>query len=102
MAGNEENISIPVLLGEGDYLQRMLGEVAQWRKQYLHCGRLKSFDGTPIQYYYAINPKPRGSMVMLHGFCEFIGKYRRCSILSSRPAIMFFSMNSGDMGAAVK
>ena len=76
MAGNEENISIPVILGEGDYLQRMLGEVAQWRKQYLHSGRLKSFDGTPIQYYYAINPKPRGSMVMLHGFCEFIGKYR--------------------------
>ena len=76
MTNSWVNISAPKLLGEEDYLQRMMGEVADWRKQYLHTGQLKSYDKTPIRYYYALNPDARGTIVVLHGFCEFIGKYR--------------------------
>ena len=76
MTNSTVSMSAQKLLGEEDYLQRMMGEVADWRRQYLHTGQIKSYDKTLIRYYYAINPEARGTIVVLHGFCEFIGKYR--------------------------
>ena len=64
------------LLGDDDYAARMKGEVTVWRENNLHVGTFNSFDGTQIAYYYAINPNARGTIVVLHGFSEFIGKYR--------------------------
>ena len=67
---------MPFLLGEDDYQSRMLGEVDSWRRSHLHHGILKSFDGAPLHYYYAIRPNALGTIVVVHGFSEFIGKYR--------------------------
>ena len=34
-----------------------------------------SFDGTKIQYYRAVRPDAKAVIVMVHGFCEFFGKF---------------------------
>ena len=64
------------LIGEEEYAQSMRTKTAAWRQTYLHSGRLKSYDGTTLQYYYALTRPAKGSIVFLHGYCEFIGKYR--------------------------
>lgn len=32
-------------------------------------------DGTRLRSYAAVNPEEKASIVMIHGFCEFFGKY---------------------------
>ncbi len=38
-------------------------------------GEFSSFDGLPIHYEYYLAEKPRGCLVMVHGFTEFSRKY---------------------------
>lgn len=40
-----------------------------------HSGEFVSFDGCPIYYEYYLAEKPRGSIVIVHGFTEFSRKY---------------------------
>ena len=67
---------LPELFGEKDYPEKMRTCVAGWRRQHLRSGRMTSYDGTLLQYYYAVRPDAKGSIVCMHGYCEFIGKYR--------------------------
>ena len=98
-------LSTPRLLGEEDYLERMQGEVAGWRRQYLHTGKIRSYDKTPLQYYYALNPEARGTIVVVHGFCEFIGKYRELlyTFFKAGYNVFFYEQRGhGRSGRAVK
>lgn len=36
---------------------------------------ISSRDGTALSTYYALQDHPRGTVVFVHGFCEFFGKY---------------------------
>ncbi len=62
-------------LGEDDFIQTMKTENKAWRKSCVKRGTIKSFDGTALNYYYAIPDSPKAIVVFLHGFCEFFGKY---------------------------
>ena len=46
-----------------------------WVDEHVTSSRFISFDGTGIQYYKAVRPDARAVIVMVHGFCEFFGKY---------------------------
>lgn len=46
-----------------------------WLKSQVSAGELESFDGTRLRYYKAGRPDARSVIVMVHGFCEFFGKY---------------------------
>ena len=46
-----------------------------WRKNHVTAGSFDSFDHTRICYYKAARPDARSVIVMVHGFCEFFGKY---------------------------
>lgn len=63
------------LLGEDDFYDVMKGTVQPWIKSTVKSGYFESYDFTEIHYYYAIPENPRGIIVMVHGFCEFFGKY---------------------------
>lgn len=67
---------LPCLIGEEDYPEIMRTKVTSWRKHHLRSGKLKTPGGVTLQYYYALRPEAKGTVVFLHGYCEFIGKYR--------------------------
>ena len=46
-----------------------------WLRDHVTDGYLESFDGLSLHYYKAVHPQERGTIVMVHGFCEFFGKY---------------------------
>lgn len=62
-------------LGEEDFLPAMEKENRLWREQHVTQGDMESFDGVKLRYYRAEAENPKGSIVMVHGFCEFFGKY---------------------------
>lgn len=67
------------LLGEDDYNSYMNKENLTWRKLNVTQGDFKSFDGLPIRFYHAKKIEPRGTIVMLHGYCGFFGKFHELS-----------------------
>jgi len=71
-----KEIRNPSVIHEVEYLHRIHTEVEPWCASSLHRGRITSFDGSLLRYYYALNPDAAGTIVVVHGFCEFIGKYR--------------------------
>ena len=46
-----------------------------WLAETVTGGKFTSFDGARIQYYRALNPNAKAVIVMVHGFCEFFGKF---------------------------
>ena len=46
-----------------------------WVEERVTGARFPGFDGTMIQYYKAVRPDAKAVIVMVHGFCEFFGKY---------------------------
>ncbi len=66
---------VDFLIGEQDFIPTMLGEGKVWRDQYVKDGDIASFDGVALHYYMAVPEQPKGAIVMVHGFCEFWGKY---------------------------
>ena len=46
-----------------------------WLANNVTEGKFTSFDGSRIQYYRALNPNAKAVIVMVHGFCEFFGKF---------------------------
>ena len=71
-----KEIRNPSIIHENEYTHRIHTEIEPWCASSLHRGRITSFDGRLLRYYYAMNPDASGTIVVLHGFCEFIGKYR--------------------------
>ena len=61
---------------EKEYPAQMRHTVREWCSTCLHSGHMNSYDGTTLQYYFALRPHARGSVCFLHGFCECIVIYR--------------------------
>lgn len=56
--------------------QKLLEEkIHPWIKENVRDGYFHSDDGLNIHYYQAVHPHEKASIVMVHGFCEFFGKY---------------------------
>ena len=43
-------------------------------------GMIESFDGLQLHYCAAVNPDEKAAIVMVHGFCEFFGKYHETAL----------------------
>jgi len=96
------NPDMPFLLGEADYAARMHTDVDAWRRSHLHHGVLRSFDDAQLHYYYAIRPKSRGTIVVVHGFCEFIGKYRELLYSLNEAGYNVFFLEQRGHGRSVR
>lgn len=46
-----------------------------WLRDHVTGGMFESYDGTQIRYYRAEHPDAKAVIVMVHGFCEFFGKF---------------------------
>lgn len=63
------------MIGERDFYARMRRTVEPYLSKHGKDGFMRSYDGTRI-YYRIYDPgEPRGRVVLVHGFCEFIEKY---------------------------
>ena len=62
-------------LGEDDFIEVMGSENRKWRDEHVKQGTVKTKDGTGLNYYCALPDEPRSAVVIVHGFCEFWGKY---------------------------
>ena len=60
---------------EKDYRSAMDGPCRLWREAHVVDGYTESADGTRLHYYYAIPEGASTCIVILHGLCEFFGKY---------------------------
>ena len=63
------------LLGEDDFLPAIENEIKNWRKEQVRQGSLTSFDGTILNYYFAVPQTPKAAVVIVHGMAEFFAKY---------------------------
>jgi len=62
-------------LGEDEFLPAMEGENRIWREKHVSNGSFATRDGIRLNYYCAGNPSAKAVVVMVHGYCEFWGKY---------------------------
>ncbi|MBR4759011.1 MAG: alpha/beta fold hydrolase [Lachnospiraceae bacterium] len=69
---NRENIRY---LGEDDFRPFMETAGKEWLKTSVVSGNIETANGTKLNYYKAVPQDPRGAVVIIHGFCEFWGKY---------------------------
>lgn len=53
----------------------MNNEIKPWLKDHIQKATVLTEDNLHLASYYAINPKEKASVVISHGFCEFLGKY---------------------------
>ena len=61
---------------ENNPFQKLLREkIHPWMKEHVKDGYFTSPDGLNIHYYEALNPNEKAAIIMVHGFCEFFGKY---------------------------
>lgn len=58
-----------------DYTTFMLEKVKPWLESKVHHQFVESFDGLKLSYYQALHPEEKATIVIVHGFCEFFGKY---------------------------
>ncbi len=63
------------LLGEDDFKEKMNTEGKAWIETHVKEGDITGFDGTRLHYYTAMPDNPKAVIVIVHGFCEFFGKY---------------------------
>ncbi|MBQ7991844.1 MAG: alpha/beta fold hydrolase [Solobacterium sp.] len=49
--------------------------VEPWLENCVSDGYTESFDGLRLHYHQAVHPEEKAAIVMVHGFCEFFGKY---------------------------
>lgn len=80
------------LLKEDDYISVMNSENKKWREENVKQGTFKSFDGTKINYYYAIPKERKGNIMMFHGYSEFFGKYHEMAWYFFQEGYAFFFM----------
>ena len=94
----KENTFVLNFLGEEDFLEAMEGPCRQWREESVREGYLESFDGAKLHYYYAFPKNPAGCIVMVHGFCEFFGKYHETAWYFYRAGYGFYFLENRGHG----
>ena len=85
-------------LGEEDYHDAMNGECLAWREECVKAGSLPAKDGTSLHYYHAIPKDPKACVVIVHGLCEFFGKYHETAWYLYRSGYAFFFMEQRGHG----
>lgn len=61
--------------GEEDFAEKMQTLALPKLRSVVRKVTFTSFDGTRLAGYYCLHERAKGTIVMLHGFCEFFAKY---------------------------
>ncbi len=85
--------------GEENFIEKM-AELKPWLEHEVQDGYFHTTDGVKLHYCYAI-PKdvtPKGTIVMVHGFCEFFGKYHEVAHYFYEAGYAFFFLEQRGHG----
>ena len=64
------------LLSEDELIPSLTtGEGKRFRDEHVVSGDTTGYKGISLRYYEALHDDPKGYIVIVHGFCEFWGKY---------------------------
>lgn len=63
-----------------EYKSFVTDTLRPWIQEHIEEGDFHSKDGIRIHYYESLNPHEKASIVMVHGFCEFFGKYHETAM----------------------
>ena len=72
------DMAVAVVNGKGlskEFETYLNNEIKPWLKDNVHRATIFTEDELHLSSYYAINPNEKASIVIVHGFCEFFGKY---------------------------
>lgn len=61
--------------GEEDFLEKMDSEVKPWLSEHEEEGTITGEGGLSLHWYAVPHPEEKAAVVLVHGFCEFFGKY---------------------------
>ena len=64
-----------MIVRDVNFAEEMQNKITPFLKEHAKDGYFVNSDGMRLHYKYLINPQERASIVMCHGFCEFITKY---------------------------
>lgn len=64
------------VFGEDDYRQAIEKEIDPFLKEHAIVDYVTTWDGAKLRYSYVIHPEEKGRVVISHGFCEFLDKFR--------------------------
>lgn len=91
----QNNINI---LGEDDFREVMDGQIRQWREGRVSTNEFVSFDGSKLRYYFEIPENAKAIIVIVHGFCEFWGKYHELAWYLRQGGYGFFFLEQRGHG----
>ncbi len=58
-----------------EFLNYIRKEIRPFLNDCVREDTFRGYDGTPLSCYYALHPQEKAAVVIVHGFCEFFGKY---------------------------
>lgn len=85
-------------IGEEDFFDTMNGQGRQWRKDKVENADFISFDGSKLCYYYSMPKEAKATIVIIHGFCEFWGKYHELAWYLHQAGYGFFFLEQRGHG----
>ncbi len=83
---------------ENTYIEYMNHEVRDWLETTVQSGNITSADGVNLHYYYGIQENAKAAIVIVHGFCEFFGKYHEVACNMYQEGYNFFFMEQRGHG----
>lgn len=86
------------IIGEDDFQTVMSNQVKNWRDTVVKSADFKSFDGSKLRYYYEMPENAKAVIVILHGFCEFWGKYHEMAWYFREAGYGFFFLEQRGHG----
>ncbi|MBQ6240633.1 MAG: alpha/beta fold hydrolase [Firmicutes bacterium] len=86
------------IIGEENFNPIMQDSVAPWLARDVQDGYLTAPDGMKLHYRYNLVPESRAAIVMIHGFCEFFGKYHELAWYFAQAGFSFFFLENRGHG----
>lgn len=68
------------ILSDEEFPHYMATTCQDWLCKHVHDGFLINKEGMKLRYYYGLQDYPADSMVIMHGFCGFFGKYHEIAM----------------------
>lgn len=77
-----------------EYLSYIDEELRPWLYHCVQDGYFITHDGLRLHYYEAVHPQEKAAVVMVHGFCEFFGKYHEtaCRLYQAGFSVFFLEL----------
>ncbi len=84
--------------GEENFREMIDGQIREWRDKEVKSADFISYDGSKLHYYFELPKESKATIVIVHGFCEFWGKYHEMAWYFRQAGYGFFFMEQRGHG----